>query len=174
MQNLLKQLVYQWQSQDIRFQKGVSNEKIHALEEKLGYFFPKEFTFYLQTLNGMEDGEADHDLFYFWSSELIAKEIKEHKPAGPDSIFVGFADRIVIESVYMIEISKTRQLSGRISIQKKDNKIISQNFHAFLDGYLNNLGKKLPSWEKPFAKEKSQSPFTLLCEHLMPGPLATV
>ena len=124
MQNLLKQLQYKWRLEEILFQKGLSNENIALLENDLGYFFPQEFVLYLETINGMKEGEADQDLFYFWGSELIEKEFKIVKPAAPDSIFLGFADRIVIDSIYMIEVSKTRQTSGRNAVQKKNTKIM--------------------------------------------------
>ena len=125
MQSLLKQLLHQWRFEDVQFLKGESIEAIHRLEEVLGYYFPSEFVDYLQTVNGMEEGESDNDLFYFWSTKLIESEVREFKTAGPDSIFIGFADRIVIESVYMIEVSKNRKVSGRVSIKKKENHLLS-------------------------------------------------
>lgn len=173
MRNLLKQLQYKWRLEEILFQKGLSIENIHSLEKKLGYFFPQEFVSYLETVNGMEEGEADQDLFYFWGSELIEKEFFAVKPAAPDSIFIGFADRIVIDSVYMIEVSKTRQTSGRIAVQKKDTKIISPSFYSFLNSYLNSLGNQLPNWEQAFSKDNQLSPFTLLCQQFLPGKLAS-
>lgn len=173
MENLLKQLKYKWHLEEILFQNGLCIEKIQQIENGLGYFFPKEFVSYLQTINGMKDGEADQDLFYFWGSELIEKEFATAKPAGPDTVFIGFADRVVIDSVYMIEISRTRQITGRIAIQKKTTKIIAPSFYHFLNHYLNSLSNQLPGWEQISVKENQLSPFTLLCQQLMPNKLAT-
>lgn len=173
MQNLLKQLKYKWHIEEILFQNGLSTENIHSLEKELGYFFPKEFVSYLETVNGMAEGEADQDLFYFWGSKLIEKEFITAKHAGPDSVFIGFADRVVIDSVYMIEVSKERQASGRIAIQKKNTKIISPSFYSFLNNYLNSLGNQLSNWEHANTKENQLSPFTLLCQQLLPSKLAT-
>jgi hypothetical protein len=174
MQILLKQLLQQWRFEDIQYLKGESIEAIHHIEESLGYCFPSEFVDYLQTVNGMEEGESDNDLFYFWSSELIKSEVKEFKTAGPDSIFIGFADRIVIDSVYMIEVSKVRKVSGRVSIKKRDNQIIAPNFKVFLNNYLNNLDQHLPQWEKPVDRESKTSPLSLFFQNLLPNQLASV
>lgn len=161
METLLIQLLRQWRFEDIQYLKGESLDAIHCIEATLDYYFPREFIDYLQTVNGMVEGESDNDLFYFWSTKLILNEIKEFKRAGPDSIFIGFADRILIDSVYMIEVSKVRKVSGRVSIKNKDNQIIAPSFIMFLKNYLNNLDQHLPQWEKPIDKESKTPPLSL-------------
>ena len=173
MQGLLKQLLHKWHFEDIRYQNGLSADYIHSIEENLGYFFPSEFVDYLQVVNGMEEGEADNDLFYFWPMKLIENERKEFKSAGPDSIFIGFADRIVIDSVYMIEVSKVRKVSGRVSVKKNNNMVIAPQFRIFLSNYLNNLDQQLPHWEKPKEKENVSSPLSLFFQQLLPNQLAS-
>ena len=173
MQILLKQLIHKWNNEDIQFPIGMKTDAIHRMEESLGYYFPSEFVAYLHTVNGMEEGESDRDLFYFWSSNLIISEQKEFKTAGPDSIFIGFADRIVIESIYMIEVSKVRKNSGCVSVKKKNNQIIAPSFKVFLNNYLNSLDQQLPHWEKPFDQVRQSSPLSLLFQQLLPNQFAS-
>lgn len=173
MQNLLNQLLHKWRYENIAFENGESIDQIVRLEKEIGYLFPLEFKDYLKTVNGMCEGESDKDLFYFWSSKLIISEVREFKPAGPDSIFIGFADRIVIDSVYMIEVFKSSKMTGRVAIKKKNLQIIAPNFQTFLSGYLNNLGKQLSRWEKASDNEGIVSQFSLFFENLIPSQLAT-
>lgn len=136
MNFLLKQLVRHWQVEDIKFHPGESLENIQYIEKSMGYLFPEEFIFYLQTINGMVDGESDKDLFYFWTSDLIFSEIRNTFNTESDSVFIGFADRIVIDSIYMIEVSKIRQPTGKIAIKHNQLELISPHFYAFLEEYL--------------------------------------
>jgi hypothetical protein len=148
----LKQLVNHWRFENILVKNGERIENIKLIEKKLGYYFPNDFILYLQTVNGMENGEADSNLFYFWASELIISDANKVQHATPDSIFIGFADRIVIDSIYMIEVSMTRHETGRVAIKNKNIKIISANFQSFLREYLNNLGNQLSNWEGKIEK----------------------
>ncbi|PCJ56552.1 MAG: hypothetical protein COA79_18510 [Planctomycetota bacterium] len=161
MKELIEQLTFTWGLSGININNGASHQSIEQLEENMGYYFPQDFKNYLEEIDGMTSGEADDSLFYFWDHVLIEDELKIAHQMNKNSIYIGFADRIVIDSIYMIEVSRQPQATGKVGVRKNTFKVIAPSFKTFLLEYLNNLEKKLPKWEQTSDEDDDSNIFSL-------------
>jgi hypothetical protein len=77
-QVLLTKLAAKWRSNGIAYNLGITGEELRLVEQAVAFQFDESFRAYLYQMNGCVEFEWDKDLFCFWSTTRIIRELADH------------------------------------------------------------------------------------------------
>jgi hypothetical protein len=147
---LLDRLKCYWMQKGIKIRSGVSPKQIQSFESRYQIRLPPDLRVYFATIDGMEEGETDPDMFSFLSLELV-KTIPEelaHFSGIPDyreimrtladpHCWYVIVDYLIASAVYAIRISAAHEQTPVVWIGDGVNhRIVAPSFSGFLEAYL--------------------------------------
>lgn len=92
MQNpTIEEILTQWENEKISQNPGVTSDLIAAIENIIGFKFPKEFKELYSQINGFANNDWRENMFSIWPLERILEEYS----SSEDKNFVGFADFLI-------------------------------------------------------------------------------
>lgn len=134
--HLLEHLLFDWGVSGAMVNGKVSKGAMNRLEQKMGKFLPSEFIKYLNHCDGMLDYECDDHLVSFWSVERIIQNFEQCPK--PKEGFICFADRMLFDHFFLLEVSSERKMTSRVIVQCNAKGIEFDTFFDFVDSYLSN------------------------------------
>jgi hypothetical protein len=148
----IERLRRHWLSTGIRVRSGVPVHEVEAFERRYQVHLPADFRWYFTALDGMEQGEADPEMFSFLPLRLVRpipeelaqfagipdySEIMETLPE-PHRWFV-FVDYLIFSAVYAIRLSASAEGTPVIWIgHGRHHRIMASSFSSFMETYLAN------------------------------------
>jgi hypothetical protein len=148
---LLHRLMGYWMQQGLRIRTGVSFQEIDSFESRYRVRLPADLRSYYVTIDGMEEGETDPNVFWFLPLKAV-KSIPEELAhfggipdyrditrslADPHRWFV-IVDYLITSAVYAIRLSATDESTPVLWISGSRHRIVAPSFSGFLEAYLEN------------------------------------
>ncbi|SDX31920.1 SMI1/KNR4 family protein [Hymenobacter psychrophilus] len=141
-----------WEKAHIRAAQPASRAEIRAFERKYSVQLPKDMFDYFEQVNGMLDGEADDDLFAFYSLdqlETVADKFKDWHGVPkysdalttldkPETYFV-FSDFFINLEAFAIRLDDSSIFNQHVyAICGGIHQVVATSFSAFIDLYLHD------------------------------------
>jgi hypothetical protein len=149
---LIDRLSGYWMQQRIKIRPGVSLQQIESFESRYLVRLPPDLRRYFATVDGMDEGETDPDMFSFLPLKAVKsipeelahfcgipdyREIMRSLP-DPQRWFV-IVDYLIASSVYAIRLSAIPEDTPVLWIGSgKDQRVVAPSFSAFVEAYLAN------------------------------------
>ena len=149
---LIERVRAHWMEKGTKTQPGVPLQQIHSFESRYLVRLPPDLRAYYATVDGMEEGEIDSDLFSFLPLKAVRAVPEELAHFGgipdyreivwtlpePHRWFV-IVDYLIRSAVYAIHLSATEEPSPVLWIGGgKHHRIVAPSFSGFLEAYLAN------------------------------------
>jgi hypothetical protein len=150
--DLLKRLRDHWTGQGTKHRTGESLEQIELFELRYQIRLPPDLRGYFASIDGMEYGDTDADMFSFLRLKKIQRVPEELALFGgcpdyrhivltlPDSrSWFVIVDFMILSSVIAIQLNAAVDNTPVISISSgKDFRTVAPSFSAFLEVYMAN------------------------------------
>jgi len=149
---LIDRLRAYWMEKGVKTRHGVSVQEIQSFESQHLVRLPPDLRAYHATVDGMEGGEADPDMFSFLPLDAVRAVPEElahfggipdyreivRSLADPHRWFV-IVDYLITSAVYAIRLSTTEEPAPVLWIGSgKYHLIVAPSFSGFLEAYLAN------------------------------------
>jgi len=149
---LIERLKSSWAKQGVRIRPGASREQIEGFQSKYQFHLPHDFCRYLATVDGMESGEMDENMFSFLAIDAIKSIPEELATFGgipdytaimrsltePHHWFV-FVDYLITSAAYAIRLSLGDESTPVLWIGNGTRyRVVAESFSGFLEAYLSN------------------------------------
>jgi hypothetical protein len=149
---LIQRLKGYWLQNGIKLKPGVTLQQIESFEARYLVRIPPDLRAYFATVDGMEEGETDPEVFSFLPLKAV-KSIPEelaHFGGIPDyrEIMLSLADPhhwfvivdyIITSAVYAIRLSAVPENTPVLWIGSgKHHRVVAPSFSGFLEAYLAN------------------------------------
>jgi hypothetical protein len=149
---LIDRLRGYWMQKGIKIRPGVSLQQIESFESRYLVRLPPDLRRYFDTVDGMEEGETDTDMFSFLPLKAVRAIPEElahfggipdyreiiRSLADPHRWFV-IVDYLITSAVYAIRLSAVPENTPVLWIGSgKHHRIVAPSFSGFLEAYLAN------------------------------------
>jgi|SRR5579864_68766 len=149
---LIGRLMGYWMKKGIKIRPGLSLQQIESFESRYLVPLPPDLRVYFATVDGMEEGETDADIFSFLplkSVKSIPEELAHfggipdyreimQSLADPHRWFV-IVDYLVTSAVLAIRLSAASENTPVLWIGGgKHHRVVAESFSGFLEAYLVN------------------------------------
>lgn len=145
---IFKILRDKWIEDGLSINPGKSSEDVCHFEEKHGVALPRSFKEYLETVNGMPEGETDENLISFLSLELIDQE-PNFKVLSGNVVELIFAEYSIYCHCYVLRSSRRGDRSVVVGTSGEMEKHIADSFDNFIKLYLSNPTGIANFWSIP-------------------------
>lgn len=149
---LLDRLRGHWMQKGIKTRPGVSPQQIESFESRYLVRLPLDLRGYYATVDGMEEGETDPDMFSFLPLKAVKSVSEElaqfggipdyrqitRSLADPHRWFV-IVDYLIGSAVYATRLSANGEAAPVLWIGDSEHqRVVSPSFSEFLEVYLAN------------------------------------
>lgn len=149
---LIDRLRAYWMQKGVKTRPGVSLQQVESFESRYLVRLPPDLRGYYATIDGMEDGAVDPDMFSFLPLKAVRSIPEElaHFGGIPDyqEIVRSLAeshhwfvivDYLITSAVYAIRLSAKEEPAPVLWIGSgKHHRIVAPSFSGFLEAYLAN------------------------------------
>jgi hypothetical protein len=149
---LIDRLRAYWTGKGVKTRPGVSLQQVQSFESRYLSRLPPDLRAYYATVDGMEEGEADPDMFSVLPLKAVKAVPEElahfggipdyreivRSLAEPHRWFV-IVDYLISSAVYAIRLSSTEEPAPVLWIGGgRHHRVVAPSFSGFLQAYLAN------------------------------------
>jgi hypothetical protein len=146
--SIFNKLRDRWIETGVSINRGKSAEEVYDFEVKHGVALPRSFKEYLETVDGMSDGQTDEDLISFLSLEMIDQE-PNFKVLSGNVVELIFAEYSIYCHYYVLRSSRRGDRSVVVGTNGEMEKHIADSFDNFIKLYLSNPTGIANFWSMP-------------------------
>jgi hypothetical protein len=128
-----------WLTRGIGVRSGATKEQLDLFESKYQVRLSKDLRDYFETVNGMEAGQCDEDLIYFWPIDdirNIAEEFGECEHQDARNYFI-FADWSICALEYAVWVSSEGEEVSPVFVITRELIKVANSFTEFIGEYIN-------------------------------------
>lgn len=149
---LIERLRGYWMHRGIKIRSGVALQQIESFESRYQIRLPPDLRGYFATVDGMEDGETDPDMFSFLPLKAVKSILEElaHFAGIPDyreimrslpdpNCWFVIVDYLISSAVYAVRLSADPGDTPVLWIgDGTHHRVVASSFSGFLEAYLAN------------------------------------